>query len=121
MNSNPRHWARTPNRGDLMDRVCSEERCAIRGAGPSCRGGLPIAMSATPILKRAVVRSPLCPVHLAKDRGIDSLTQKGDVVVEAFFPKQFPRGTELSFERLVDGHVFVVAWHRIASRPGRTE
>jgi len=25
MNSNPRHWARTPNRGDLMYRVCSEE------------------------------------------------------------------------------------------------
>src|SRR6218665_39554 len=121
MNGNPRHWARTPNRGDLMDRVCTVESCAVRGAVPSGPGTIRIAMSATPILKRAVVRSPLCPVHLAKDRGIDSLTQKGDGVVEAFFPKHFAGGSEFWFEGLVDGHVFVVAWHRIASRPGRAE
>ena len=66
-------------------------------------------MSAAPTLKCAVVRSPLCPVLLAQDRRIDPLLQEGNDVVEAFFPKQFPRSTELSLERLVDGHVFVVA------------
>ena len=66
-------------------------------------------MSAAPILERAVIRPPLCPVQLAQNRRIDPLLQEGNDVVEAFFPKQFPRGTELSLERLVDGHVFVVA------------
>ncbi len=29
-------------------------------------------------------------------------------VVKTFFPEQFPRGTELSLERIVDGHEFVI-------------